>query len=87
MTSFDGMPRTATDAEAKGWRSISAKDCTNGGKFFGNRYVLGDDIAMALLFDRNGIIAGIQVNVSFQIQITKLTTYCICILLSMSAFL
>ena len=63
ITSFNSMPRTAYDAEADGWHSVSNKDCQNGGKYFGNRYIKGDDVSVALLFDTNGIIAGIQMNV------------------------
>ena len=38
-------------------------DCTNGGKYYGNRYVYGSDNSISLLFDRQGQIAGIQMNV------------------------
>jgi len=56
---FTRMPRTASEAGGEGWHSISTT-CTNFGQFAGFRYKLRDDKSINLLFDINGIIAGIQ---------------------------
>lgn len=47
----------------EGWQTISTT-CTNFGQYAGYRYKLRDDNSINLLFDRNGIIAGIQALVS-----------------------
>ena len=49
------------------WTKLSDHDCTNGGKYFGLRYVEKADRqapGMALLYDVQGTIAGIQMIVS-----------------------
>jgi len=56
---FTKMPRTAIDAVEQGWESISTT-CANFGNYAGFRYKLPTDDNINLLFDRNGIIAGIQ---------------------------
>jgi len=56
---FAKMPRTARDAATEGWHSISSA-CTNLGQFSGYRYKLENDNSINLIFDINGIIAGIQ---------------------------
>lgn len=59
------LPRTEADAVAQQWTALSDfSDCTNGGKYNGHRYVLGSDNSISLLFDRQGQIAGIQMNVN-----------------------
>lgn len=55
---FVRQPRLLRDALAQGWTSVSTT-CENDGKFSGFRYKLNDD-AIYLLFDKNGVIAGIQ---------------------------
>ncbi len=59
---FALMPFTTTKAKAEGWLAMG--DCQNGGLFNGFRYILDKDPRLALLFDQNGYIAGIQMNVS-----------------------
>lgn len=56
---FAQMPRTANDAATAGWYSVSTS-CENAGQYAGFRYRLRNDNSINLLFDRNGIIAGIQ---------------------------
>jgi len=56
---FANMPRTANEATTGGWQSVSST-CTNLGQYAGYRYRLQNDNSINLLFDRNGIIAGIQ---------------------------
>lgn len=56
---FAEMPRTANEASTEGWHTISTT-CTNSGLYAGYRYKLRNDNSINLLFDRNGIIAGIQ---------------------------
>jgi len=53
------MPRTSQDAESQGWTKAST-DCQNGGTFHGNRYFYKGDYTMAILYDINGVVAGIQ---------------------------
>lgn len=46
---------------ANDWTNISGNDCTNGGKYNGFRYIeKAETPGMALLFDVQGTIAGIQ---------------------------
>lgn len=47
----------------EGWYSVSTT-CENSGQYAGFRYRLRNDNSINLLFDRNGIIAGIQALVS-----------------------
>lgn len=47
----------------EGWQSVSTS-CANSGRYAGFRYRLGEDNSINLLFDKNGIIAGIQALVS-----------------------
>jgi len=68
LTSYKDMPRTAAEA-VKGpsllnplkvaWEKIST-DCLNGGAFNGFRYIQKGKVDLALLFDVNGVIAGVQ---------------------------
>lgn len=44
--------------------SSTQDDCANGGLFNGIQYVKENDFSVGLLFDKNGIIAGIQMLVS-----------------------
>ncbi len=44
---------------AEGWQTVSTS-CTNSGLYAGYRYRLREDNSINLLFDTNGIIAGIQ---------------------------
>jgi len=62
---FAILPRDVASAVADSngaWSAANAYDCTNGGKFNGIRANQGNDYTMSLLFDINGIIAGIQMN-------------------------
>ncbi|ODN05174.1 hypothetical protein Ocin01_01553 [Orchesella cincta] len=60
--SFAQFPRTRTDADSNGWTPVSstANDCTNGGLFNGVQYIKTNDYSVGLLYDKNGIIAGLQ---------------------------
>jgi len=63
-SNFNSMPRTVREAEMNGWKLIGGeRGCSNGGKYKGYRYIKGEDISIALLYDVNGIIAGMQMNV------------------------
>jgi hypothetical protein len=58
---FNSVPRSLDDN-----KDFTLKDdmCANGdGKFFGQRYWYKGDPTAILLFDKNGIIAGIQTSV------------------------
>jgi charged multivesicular body protein 7 len=56
---FDKMPRTLD--ENKGQFQLKDDQCAGeGNKFVGQRYWYKQDPALVLLFDKNGIIAGIQ---------------------------
>jgi len=54
---FDAMPRDLANNTA-----FEKKDdmCANGGKFLGQRYWYKKDPTVILLYDKNGIIAGLQ---------------------------
>ncbi|XP_031568107.1 uncharacterized protein LOC116302858 [Actinia tenebrosa] len=56
--SFNQLPTTKTAAVAAGWRLNKTCDARN--YFAGNRYILGGDTAVMLLFGANGQLAGIQ---------------------------
>jgi hypothetical protein len=60
---FDRLPRTAREAVAQNWVGDSV-NCTNGGKFNGYRYTDYTDPGaefVALLYDVQGVIAGLQI--------------------------
>jgi len=57
---YQTQPRTVSSLKASDWTNISGNDCTNGGKYNGFRYVENSESGMALLFDSQGTIAGIQ---------------------------
>jgi len=52
------LPRTEDSALKLGWRNDASCDSDN--PFYGNRYVLGNDLSTRLLFDNDGKLAGIQ---------------------------
>lgn len=52
---FQSLPRTVSEALSKGW--VKEKDCS---QINGNRYVLNGDRAAMLIFNAQGIIAGIS---------------------------
>lgn len=54
---FNELPRTAEDAEAKGYKKLPGP-CT--GQNLGYRYMKPREYATILLFDENGYIAGLQ---------------------------
>jgi len=58
---FDRLPRTVEDATGDGWTLIESCDVTK--PWRGERYALGGDYAVILLFDVNGYIAGIQTSI------------------------
>jgi len=63
FNNFNKMPRKTRTAVREGWSKITENnDCTNGGKFMGYRYVMEDDVGLTLLYDKNGIISGLQMN-------------------------
>lgn len=57
--SFLAMPRTVQDAVNQGWKRTVG--CLEG--FNGNRYILNNDNEVMLLFDANGLIAGISTTI------------------------
>ena len=54
--SFISLPRTVQDAVNQGWKRTVG--CLEG--FTGNRYILNNDKEVILIFDANGLIAGIS---------------------------
>ncbi|OXA45103.1 uncharacterized protein LOC110857210 [Folsomia candida] len=64
---YNPLPRSKTVAEKQGWISASP-NCENDGQFAGFRYINAadptkPDTTVSPLMDRNGIIAGIQMNI------------------------
>jgi len=58
---YQTQPRQVSALKANAWTNISNSDCTNGGKYNGFRYVeSNENPGMALLFDVQGTVAGIQ---------------------------
>jgi len=57
---YQSMPRQLSELKASKWTNLSGNDCANGGKYNGFRYVEKAEQGMALLFDAQGTIAGIQ---------------------------
>ena len=55
------MPLTTQEAVDGGWEKLSTS-CRNENDFNGFRYMLGEDPGITLLYDVNGIISGIQMN-------------------------
>ena len=49
--------------------------------FYGNRYVLGSDISTRLLFDNNGVLAGIQATVCRHVFILSSNRFIDCLYL------
>jgi charged multivesicular body protein 7 len=66
-TGYDEVPRTETEAISQGW-VLASQTCDNGGMFNGWRYIQQvnatfNEIGAAALYDVNGVIAGIQMNI------------------------
>jgi hypothetical protein len=61
---FEKLPRTEKDAVAKGWLPIDDYDCDGEYTNLGRPYMLSEDPAIILLFDKSGYIAGMQTAVS-----------------------
>jgi hypothetical protein len=59
------MPQLASGAISLGWGSVST-DCDNEGQYLGFRYIIPGDNSLALIYDVNGIIAGLQMLVDAQ---------------------
>jgi len=57
---FAEMPRTVSEATKQGFKLVDDQCKEASPKFLGQRYRLGDDIGLTLLYDKNGYIAGIQ---------------------------
>jgi hypothetical protein len=77
LKSYVDLPRTEKDALAAkpAWRSISTDGCQNGGKYNGNRYILEGDSSMSILYDIQGTVAGIQMNLNQSSLAVKGNTY------------
>jgi len=71
---FVHMPLTTEEAVDGGWEKLST-NCTNDNKFNGFRYMLGEDPGITLLYDENGIIAGIQMNLIKSEVLSPKNTY------------
>jgi len=57
---YQSMPRQTSEMKANSWVSLSGSDCTNNGKYNGFRFMDAGEQGMALLYDTQGTIAGIQ---------------------------
>jgi len=58
---YQTQPRQVSTMKANAWTSLSGNDCTNGGMYNGFRYVeTTESPGLALLYDVQGTIAGIQ---------------------------
>jgi charged multivesicular body protein 7 len=58
---YQTQPRQVSAMNSNDWTNISGDDCTNGGKYYGFRYIENaESTGMALLYDVQGTIAGIQ---------------------------
>lgn len=55
---YTSQPRTASEAEAGGWKLIDK--CSSSSNFLGQRYAHPDDNSIVLIFDVAGFIAGSQ---------------------------
>jgi len=62
---FTPLPRIVTQAVTEGWRSISP-NCENNGTVSGYRYKLPAEDNIHVLFDKNGVIAGVQALLSHE---------------------
>ncbi|CAG7835003.1 unnamed protein product [Allacma fusca] len=58
---FNAIPLIQTTAVAEGWTLLPGSDCTNGGKYFGVRYLPKSAPSIAALYDSKGVIAGFQI--------------------------
>lgn len=61
------MPTNVNNAIAAGMVNTSP-ECINGGKYFGFRYKNRNSDGIYLLFDKNGVIAGIQMSVRIKLS-------------------
>ena len=52
---FVSLPRSSSEAIKKGW--TKEKGCSDG--IIGNRYILNNDRAVLIIYDENGVLAGI----------------------------
>jgi hypothetical protein len=58
---FAPMPLNSKAAENQNWENLSSS-CENHNNFYGFRYMYENDPGITLLYDINGIICGIQMN-------------------------
>ena len=67
---YQTQPRQLSAMKANSWTNLSGEDCTNGGKYNGFRYIENTETpGLALLYDVQGTIAGIQMIVSTRIPL------------------
>eukprot|EP00795_Rhopilema_esculentum_P002681 gene2681-889_t len=57
---FNNVPMTEHGAIAEGWKKTDTKSCDEHSFFVGNRYMKDNESGRMALYDRNGVIAGIQ---------------------------
>jgi len=72
---FAPFPRTIREDlfTSENWTS-TGNDCSNGGKFSGNQYVKNNDYSVGLLYDVNGVIAGIQMLIPHEVVLSENNT-------------
>lgn len=72
---FAQFPRTIREElfSTENWAS-TGNDCSNGGKFSGNQYVKNNDYSVGLLYDVNGVIAGIQMLIPHDVVLSENNT-------------
>ena len=58
---FRQKPKLEREAVELGWRPVTPTgDCSNGGQYYGFRYIEPEEDSLVLIFDVNGVIAGMQ---------------------------
>lgn len=63
---FNRQPQLESGAITLGWAPVTTgNDCQNGGEYLGFRYIMPGDNSLGLIYDVNGVIAGLQMMVLF----------------------
>ncbi|OXA51100.1 uncharacterized protein LOC110853358 [Folsomia candida] len=58
---FNRQPQLESGAITLGWAPVTTgNDCQNGGEYLGFRYIMPGDNSLGLIYDVNGVIAGLQ---------------------------
>jgi charged multivesicular body protein 7 len=73
---FRRKPKLEREAVELGWRPVTPTgDCSNGGQYNGFRYIEPEEDSLVLIFDVNGVIAGMQMLLAHSAILSENNTF------------